>query len=45
MSGYSVAPEAQIGGFDRLVPFLEFLESRRQLPVGLSIIAVLDKQK
>ncbi len=45
VSGNSVAPEAQIGGFDRLVPFLEFLETRRQPPVGLSLIAVLDKQK
>lgn len=43
--GNSVAPEAQIGGFDRLVPFLEFLENRLQPPVGLSLIAVLEKQK
>ena len=45
VSGNSVAPEAQIGGFDRLVPFLEFLENRLQPPVGLSLIAVLEKQK
>ena len=45
MRGNSVAPEAQIGGFDRLVPFLEFLENRLQPPVGLSLIAVLEKQK
>ena len=42
--GIYVAPEAQIGGFCRLVPYFEFLKSRLQLPTGLSLIAVLEKQ-
>ena len=39
----AVAPSAQIGGFDRVVPVLAALERILPVPVGLSWIAVFSK--
>jgi 2-polyprenyl-3-methyl-5-hydroxy-6-metoxy-1,4-benzoquinol methylase len=39
----SVAPESQIGKFDKVVPILEGLERVLHLPFGLSLIAVFQR--